>query len=110
MTLWVIKIGTSLLRGHRNKTTAEVINSYSECIASSKSKGDSVILVTSGAVGLGCHRLGITERPEDVVSLQATAAVGQVHLMALYENAMQHYGCNIAQILLTRADLESRNR
>mgnify|MGYP001266499658 CR=1 FL=1 len=110
MTLWVIKIGTSLLRGNRYKTTAQIINSYAKCIASSKSRGDQVIIVTSGAVGLGCHRLGLSERPEDLVSLQATAAVGQVHLMALYENAMQHYGCTIAQILLTRADLESRKR
>ena len=110
MTLWVIKIGTSLLRGNKDKTTAEIIDSYSGCIAASKSRGDSIILVTSGAVGLGCRRLGIEERPEDLVSLQATAAVGQVHLMALYEKAMELYGCNIAQILLTRADLGSRDR
>ncbi len=110
MTLWVIKIGTSLLRGDKANSTSEIIDSYSQCIAASKSRGDNIILVTSGAVGLGCQRLGIKDRPEDLVTLQATAAVGQVHLMALYENAMEHYGCNIAQILLTRADLGSRNR
>ena len=110
MTLWVVKIGTSLLRGNKNQTTAEIIDSYSRCITISKSRGNKVILVTSGAVGLGCNRLGMKARPEDLVSLQAVAAVGQVHLMALYEKAMERYGCKIAQILLTREDLGSRDR
>jgi len=108
MTLWVIKIGTSILRGTADQSTASIINRYCYFIAKSKSRGDSLILVTSGAVGLGCKRLGIKDRPEDLASLQATAAVGQVHLMNLYENSFEHYGHKIAQILLTRADLSSR--
>ncbi len=108
MTLWVVKIGTSLLRGIADRSTEEIINSYSSCIAASKKRGDSVIVVTSGAVGVGCDRLGIKERPEDMTNLQAAAAVGQVHLMGLYEKAMKVYGYNVAQILLTRADLSSR--
>jgi len=108
MTLWVIKIGTSLLRGNTKQSTTEIINSYSACIADSKARGDKVIVVTSGAVGLGCKQLGLKERPNDLYSLQATAAVGQVHLMGLYEAAMERYGYNVAQILLTRADLESQ--
>ncbi len=108
MTLWVIKIGTSLLRGSNEKTTANIIDKYCSCIAKCKNKGDLVILVSSGAVGLGCLKLGIKERPEDLSSLQASAAIGQGHLMALYEAAMNRYGFNIAQILLTRADLGSK--
>ncbi len=108
MTLWVVKVGTSLLRGTTKKSTSEIIDNYCSCIAESKSRGDGVILVTSGAVGLGCYTLGIKERPEELASLQASAAVGQVNLMSLYETSMKRYGYHVAQILLTRADLGSR--
>ncbi len=108
MTIWVVKIGTSLLRGDKNQSTSEIINCYSSCIANSKNRGDGVIIVTSGAVGLGCQRLGLRTRPDDLPSLQAAAAVGQVQLMGLYQASMNRYGYNVAQILLTRADLGSR--
>ncbi len=109
MSLWVVKVGTSLLRGTNERTTFEVIQSFSSCLAESKNKGDQVILVTSGAVGLGCHRLGIKERPKNLVFLQAVAAIGQGHLMSLYEKAMESHGYHVAQVLLTRKDLSSRN-
>ncbi len=108
MTRWVIKVGTSLLRGSKGSSTAQVIQSYCSCIAASKERGDQVILVTSGAVGLGCIQLKIKNRPEDLIELQASAAVGQGHLMGLYEKAMKAHNFNVAQILLTRADLSSR--
>ena len=108
MKVWVVKVGTSLLRGTKELSTYEVIKSISSSIASCYERGDGVILVTSGAVGLGCDALGLKERPEDVVALQATAAVGQGQLMTLYQAAMKENGYNTAQILLTRSDLESR--
>ncbi len=108
MSLWVIKIGTSILRGTNEISTSEVINKISSSIASSKDRGDQVILVTSGAVGLGCYLLGLKKRPEDIVSLQASASVGQGQLMSLYDSAMNKHGYKVAQILLTRNDLRSR--
>ncbi len=108
MTLWVIKVGTSLLRGNKERNTAEVIDIMSSCISASKQRGDQVVLVSSGAVGLGCHRLGIKDRPQDIVGLQAAAAIGQGHLMALYESSFGRHGYKVAQILLTRSDLGSR--
>ncbi len=108
MKLWTIKIGTSLLRGSENFDTENMINSYCRCIAIAKNKGDQVILVSSGAVGLGCNRLGLKKRPIDLNSLQASAAVGQGYLMSLYEKAMKKYNFNVAQILLTRSDFESK--
>ncbi|WP_320674512.1 glutamate 5-kinase [Prochlorococcus sp. MIT 1341] len=108
MSLWVIKIGTSLLRGTKERSTIDMINSYSKYIASSIQKGEKVVLVTSGAVGLGSHKLGLRQRPGDVVSLQATAAIGQGYLMSLYEAAMGRHKAMVAQILLTRSDLESK--
>ena len=104
MTLWVVKLGTSLLRGD----TAAAIEGYARGIAAAQQRGDQVVLVTSGAVGLGCQRLGLSQRPTSVVALQAAAAVGQGHLMALYESAMGRYGSRVAQVLLTRTDLVDR--
>ena len=108
MSLCVLKVGTSLLRGSEQCTTKEMINSLCISISKSKKKGDQVILVSSGAVGLGCIRLGLTNRPSDLVSLQAAASIGQGHLMSLYEASMENYGYKVAQILLTRSDFESR--
>jgi len=108
MTLWTIKIGTSLLRGSKELSTKEIICKYCKYIAQSKDNGDQVIVISSGAVGLGCNRLGLRVRPKDMNSLQAIAAVGQGYLMSLYESAMKEYGYNVAQILLSRSDFESR--
>ncbi len=110
MSLWTIKIGTSLLRGSKEYNTQEIISQYCKHIGESKKKGNQIILVSSGAVGLGCNRLGMQLRPEDINSLQASAAVGQGYLMSLYEKEMNLYGYNVAQILLTRSDFESRKR
>ncbi len=109
MTTWVIKIGTSLLRGNNKYTTFDIINNYCSYISKAQRKGDKVILVSSGAVGLGCHKMNFKIRPKEIISLQASAAIGQLHLMALYEKAMSKYGYNVAQILLTRSELGSRN-
>jgi glutamate 5-kinase len=108
MTLRVVKVGTSLLRGQTGQTTADVIGLLAASLSSSLARGDKVLLVTSGAVGLGCRRLGLDQRPDSVVALQAAAAVGQGHLMALYEEAMGHQGYAVAQVLLTRSELADR--
>ena len=108
MTTWVIKIGTSLLRGNDNYTTFDIINDYCSHISRAQKKGDKIILVTSGAVGLGCHKMRFKTRPKEIISLQASAAIGQLHLMALYEKAMNRFGYKVAQVLLTRSELGSR--
>ena len=95
MKLWTIKIGTSLLRGSAEFDTEYMINAYCRCIARAKDKGNQIIIVSSGAVGLGCNRLGIKKRPNDLNELQAIAAVGQGYLMSLYEKAMQRNGFHV---------------
>ena len=110
MTLWVVKLGTSLLRGDTKRSTATVIEGYAASIAQAYTRGDRVVLVTSGAVGLGCQSMGRSQRPESVVALQATAAIGQGHLMALYQRAMGEHNRAVAQVLLTRSDLAERRR
>ena len=108
MTLWVVKVGTSLLRGNKAHATIDLIKSYSLHLAGSIKRGDRVVLVSSGAVGLGCQQLNLSQRPENVVALQAVAAIGQGHLMALYERAMAPEGITVAQVLLTRSDLNTK--
>ena len=66
MTTWVIKIGTSLLRGSLEYTTFDIINNYCSYISKAQKKGDKIILVTSGAVGLGCHKMSFKVRPKRV--------------------------------------------
>jgi len=106
----VIKVGTSLLRGQPGRSTTAVITDLATSLARCRQRGESVALVTSGAVGLGCTALGIERRPAEVVALQAAAAVGQGRLMALYQDAFAIRGLAVAQVLLTRGDLASRRR
>jgi len=108
MDLWVIKIGTSILRGSEQISTAEVIKTLCKSINKFICKGNKIVIVTSGAVGLGCKKLGLNQRPNDLTHLQAIAAIGQVKLMTLYEKEMNIFGKNIAQILITKGDFNSR--
>jgi glutamate 5-kinase len=106
----VIKVGTSLLRGSAGRPTAVVIADLAASLSRQRRQGETIALVTSGAVGLGCEALKMGQRPSEVVSLQAAAAVGQGRLMALYQDAFAVRGLAVAQVLLTRGDLASRRR
>ena len=106
----VIKVGTSLLRGSRERPTAAVIADLAASLNRARRRGEAMALVTSGAVGLGCQTLEMQQRPTEVVALQAAAAVGQGRLMALYQDAFAVRGLAVAQVLLTRGDLASRRR
>jgi len=72
--------------------------------------GRQVVLVSSGAVALGCERLGLDQRPGDIPTVQAAAAIGQGDLMALYQRAFSERGVTTAQVLVTHADLADRRR
>ena len=109
MELWVIKIGTSIIRGSENISTEDVIKKLCKHISNFISKGNKVVLVTSGAVGLGCKKLSLNQRPKELSHLQAMAAIGQVNLMSLYEKEMNKKGLNVAQILITKADFNTRD-
>jgi len=108
MTLRVVKVGTSLLRQRQDATTADAIARLSCDLAASMARGDRVVLVSSGAVGLGCQRLGMAQRPLSLPGLQAAASVGQGYLMSLYEKEFSRHSIAVAQVLLTRSDLADR--
>ncbi len=109
MELWVLKIGTSIIRGNNYISTEDVIKNLCENITNFISKGNKIVLVTSGAVGLGCKKLSLKQRPKELSHLQAMAAIGQVNLMSLYQKEMDKKGINIAQILITKADFNTRD-
>jgi glutamate 5-kinase len=75
-----------------------------------KNAGHEVILVSSGAIGMGVGKLGLSERPKDMPTKQAAAAVGQCELMYVYDKQFSEYGHNIGQILLTGDDIENEER
>lgn len=99
----VIKVGTSTLT-HRKSGRLNIrrMNNLVRVIADLKNSGRDIVLVSSGAVGLGLGRLGIMQRPDDTPTKQAAAAVGQCELMYMYDDQFGKYGMTVAQILLTK--------
>ena len=105
----VIKLGTNTLRNKNGEVSLPRIYSYIEDIAHLVNSGKEVILVTSGAVGLGKKRINL-EKTSDIVEKQACAAIGQCKLMSLYEDGFDTYNVTTAQILLTEDDFSQRKR
>ena len=106
----VVKVGTSLLRGDARRNTEAVIAELARVLSTQRQQGLPLVLVSSGAVGLGSRRLGNAQRPQDLQQQQVAAAVGQGLLMAAYDKAFGQHNQLVAQVLLTRGDLASRHR
>jgi glutamate 5-kinase len=100
----VVKLGTNVIMRADGKVALGLLCGLVEQIAALREQGVEVLVVSSGAVGLGVERLGLAGRPTAVEEVQACAAVGQSRLMALYEDAFDRLGCRIAQVLLTEDD------
>lgn len=107
---WVIKIGSSLLTDNGKGLDRQAISGWVAQIADLVKQGHEVVLVSSGAVAAGMTRLGWKERPQAIHELQAAAAVGQMGLIQVYEEAFQTYNLHTAQILLDHDDLYHRRR
>lgn len=106
----VVKIGTSSLTQPETGLLAlSTIASLIETLCGLRRQGHQVVLVSSGAVGVGCARLGLTERPREIALKQAVAAVGQGRLIRVYDDLFTSLQQPIAQVLLTRGDLVQRN-
>ena len=105
----VFKFGTNVLRNEFGEISLSRIYSFIEDISKLHKEGKEVIIVTSGAVGLGSKKVGVN--PNENISLkQACAAIGQGQLISIYENGFTGYGINTAQILLTEDDFHDRVR
>lgn len=106
----VVKVGTSTLTystGHLNIRRVECL---CKVLSDLKNAGHEIILVSSGAIGMGAGKLGLAKRPDDVQTKQAAAAVGQCELMYTYDRLFSEYHHTVAQILLTAEDVTIHKR
>ena len=106
----VVKIGTSTLAhptGHLNIRRVEAL---CKTMSDIKNAGHEVILVSSGAIGMGVGKLGLRERPKDIPTKQAAAAVGQCELMYIYDKLFGEYHHTVAQLLITGDDTKNPSR
>ncbi|MCF7760650.1 MAG: glutamate 5-kinase [Cephaloticoccus sp.] len=106
----VVKLGTGVLTSGVGELNTQRIQAVCAQIAALRSSGTEVILVSSGAVGLGMGRLGLKRRPADVTKKQACAAIGQSLLMQTWQAGFAPHQLTVAQVLLTHEDLRSRER
>ena len=107
---FVVKVGTRVLTDDEGELNLVVLRSIVDHIAQAMSEGAEVILVSSGAVGLGRRAIGLPPGPSDTPTRQACAAIGQSRLMAVYESLLQVHGICCAQVLLSQSDFDNRKR
>lgn len=109
----VIKVGTTSLTYSNGRLNLRRMEALAWVLSDLCNKGIEVVLVSSGAIAVGAERLGLSERPRDVVGKQASSAVGQAVLMQMYEKFFAEYNKKVAQILVTKdafsAETKRRN-
>lgn len=106
----VVKVGTSTLSHHTGSINIMRVEKLCRTLSDIKNAGHEVLLVSSGAIGMGVGKLPLTERPRDMATSQAAAAVGQCELMYRYDKLFSEYNHTVAQILLTGEDLQDDTR
>ena len=106
----VIKVGTSTLAHATGKLNIRLTGDLCRVISDLKNAGHEVILVSSGAIGMGVGKLALNKKPTDIPTKQAAAAVGQCELMYTYDRLFTEYNHTVAQILLTGSDFTSTER
>ena len=106
----VVKVGTSTLAHQTGQLNIRHMEELCKVLADIKNAGDEVILVSSGAIGMGMGKLHLRERPKTLPEKQAAAAVGQCELMYTYDKLFSEYNHTVAQILLTGSDVRDDHR
>ncbi len=106
----VVKVGTSTLTYETGKTNIRRMIKLCSVLADLHNAGLDVVLVTSGAIGVGVGKLGLGEKPQDIPGRQAAACVGQTELMFMYDKFFSEYGQKIGQLLVTKSDFEQPER
>lgn len=106
----VVKVGTSTLIYDTGKINLHRISDIARILSDLHNCGYEVILVSSGAIGVAMDKLGYATKPEDTTVKQSLAAIGQCELMALYDKMFSEYHNTVAQILLTRSDVDIEKR
>ncbi len=106
----VVKVGSSTLTYDTGRINLRLIELLARTISDLRHEGRDMVLVSSGAMSAGVGKLGLPEKPKDIKGKQAVAAVGQSELMSIYDKLFAEYGCDVAQILLTKNVLEDETR
>lgn len=106
----VIKVGTSTLAHSTGRLNIRRVEEICKVVSDLKNAGHEIILVSSGAIGMGVGKLGLSEKPKDIPTKQAAAAIGQCELMYTYDKLFSEYNHNVAQILITSEDTENEER
>ena len=99
----VIKVGTSTLAHPTGMLNIRHVENMCKVISDLKNAGNEIVLVSSGAIGMGLGKIGIQKRPDDIPTKQAAAAIGQCELMYTYDKLFSEYNHTVAQILMTGA-------
>lgn len=107
---WVVKIGSALITADNTGLNLDNIHQWCRQFAELMNRGIELVLVSSGSIAEGMHRLQWRKRPLEIHKLQAAAAVGQMGLVQTYESGLKAHGIATAQILLTHEDLSNRTR
>lgn len=106
----VIKIGTSTLAHKTGRLNIRRTEKLCKAMSDLKNAGHEIILVSSGAIGMGIGKLSLSERPSDIPTKQAAAAIGQCELMYTYDKLFSQYNHTVAQILITGEDIDHKDR
>ena len=106
----VIKVGTSTLCYRTGNLNIRRVRHLVEVMSDLKNEGRDIIFVTSGAVGIGVGRAGLTRRPSDIPTKQACAAIGQCELMNIYDREFSRFNHTVAQLLVTRDVISNKTR
>ncbi len=106
----VVKIGTSTLTYENGKTNLRRMEKLASVLSDIQNSGIQVVLVTSGAIGVGVQKIGLPEKPGDTSGRQAAASVGQTELMFMYDKFFGEYNQIISQLLITKDDMEDRKK
>lgn len=106
----VFKVGTSTLTHESGKTNLKCMDELVTVLSDLMNEGRQVVLVTSGAIGVGVGKLGLPARPKDTAGKQAAATVGQCELMFMYDKFFSQYGHKVGQLLITKEDVDDPKR
>lgn len=106
----VVKVGTSTLAHPTGRLNIQRVETLVKVLSDLKNAGHEIVLVSSGAIGMGVGKLLLPGKPSDMPTKQAAAAVGQCELMYTYDKLFTEYNHTVAQILLTGEDIENEKR
>jgi len=106
----VVKVGTSTITHNNGTINLYVVERLIRVLSDLRNEDKDIVLVTSGAIGVGCSRLKLSKKPDSLPEKQALAAIGQINLMHIYSKLLNEYGQIASQVLLTKDVIDDEQR